>query len=263
MQRVWRARMTIATAKLVVMRQVLYRAEIAKSAQGPACPPIVQEILNDLAYVSPRDLDDYSYVADVSTLVYATTVFDTYLQDIIELLLFMHPAAVGRSQTVDFSQLLAAQSKTAVVEATIRTKVRALGFETFSERLAFLRRQFGLKIAISEGAAEQLKHFADVRNTIVHDQGYFDLRFTDDGKVGMVQRSCARHPTPATQADTKGAIRAYSTAAFVIATEVAASVLKTALPETLATAFTSLSTEATREPAGTNTEGTKGNGDVA
>ncbi|MDH4133894.1 MAG: hypothetical protein OEV31_03830 [Gammaproteobacteria bacterium] len=189
-------------------------------------PEELQSGLSLISRTKPKEYDAFRYVAPLSFLVYYVSLFDTFLQDTIEFLLCLHPNAIGDSH-VDFQDVLKAGTRDDVLNTAIRNKVREIGFLSFSERLQWLRKRFGLNIALTEKAQSELSHYANVRNTVVHDQGYFDFRIVDGNRVVVQQRGCPRHPTVITHDNVVSATNAFSDAVVLISQAVFEQVLKT------------------------------------
>ena len=62
------------------------------SVDGPVGAP-KHPVIDDLLSVSYQEFDSFRYVTDVSHLVYATTLLDTFLSDTTRFLLLLFPAA--------------------------------------------------------------------------------------------------------------------------------------------------------------------------
>jgi len=108
----------------------------------------------------------------------------------------------------------------------IKGKVKEVGFLSFAERLQWLHKRFNLQVSLPDEVRTTLLHYAEVRNTIVHDQGYFDFCLTGRGTVALRRRSCPHHPTPITNNDVRDAKRAFAWAVSAIAEAVFVQILK-------------------------------------
>jgi len=196
-------------------------------------PEVLTQVPDDLkaalqmVTISHDEYDAFVYVSNVSMLVYHTTLFDTFIQDTIEFLLCLHPQSI-RESAVSFDRVLKANSREELLNTAIKAKVRDLGFESFSERLRWLRKRFGVDCKLSEEASAEIAHFGDVRNSIVHDQGFFDFFIDGKGEVALQHRACSRHPTVVTRQDVSKARSAFTQAVVSIATAVMEQVLKEA-----------------------------------
>lgn len=198
----------------------------------PQVPPdVLTQMPDDLraafrmVTISHHEYDAFVYVSNVRFLVYQTTLFDTFIQDTIEVLLCLYPQSI-RESAVSFERVLKAGSREELVNAAIKAKVRDLGFESFSERLKWLQKRFGVDLKLSEEASAEIAHLSDVRDSIVHDQGFFDFFIDRNGDVALQHRACSRHPTVVTRQDVSKARSAFTQAVVSIATAVMEQILK-------------------------------------
>lgn len=223
------AKLVHAEARLAILAsvQVMGGPQTVPQKVGHLSNPA--DITRQLATVSKHGFEAYSYVTALTQLVYATTLFDTFLQDVIEFALFMHPRAVGDS-TILLSAVIEASGWATVINDAIRKKVRELGFLSFPERIKWLKTKFGLTPDISAEAMTQIAHYADLRNAVVHDQGFLEFGFTDNRKLALFQAKCPVHPTPVTIDQSNNALQAYNIAAVALTNSVYRELLKCAVP---------------------------------
>jgi hypothetical protein len=59
--------------------------------------------------MSYEEFDSFHYLTDISQLVHATALLDTYLSDTARFLLLLHPGALGMRQALDIHDVLAAR----------------------------------------------------------------------------------------------------------------------------------------------------------
>ena len=194
----------------------ILRSLIAIRTLNTASPPVstentdprLAEIVESLR-MRYSTFDSYGYVTTASLLVYATALFDTFLTDTTTFLFTLHPAALGANNTVSVHDLLNTASKFEAVNNAIRRRVRSLSFELFLERLRFLDRTFRLSLKISEQERAALTEFSSLRNTVVHDQGWYAIQLDSRGQVSVTQKTCPRHPTPVTTTQYQSALGIY------------------------------------------------------
>ena len=224
MLRLYRAKYIQAELKLAVASATLLAAEgRCKAATGPMDSP--EHLCGELASVEPKAIDAHRYVVDVSLFVYATALFDTFLQDTLEYLCLRFPGTLS-DLTIGIADLVAASDLPSLITTTVQARVKQLGLLTFSDRVKLLRKRFKLSISIPAEAVTALAHYSDVRNTIVHDQGFFDFTLSASRDVAVVQKACPMHPTLIRPEDFEGAIRAQTLAAKGIAEAVLRQVVK-------------------------------------
>jgi hypothetical protein len=188
-------------------------------------PEVLRKGLEEMASIQHYEYDAWAYVGRLSLLVYCTTLFDTFLQDTVEFLLCVHPGAIGDSD-VSFAKVLKAGSRGEILNVAVKAKVKEVGFLSFTERLQWLHKRFNLQVSLPDEVRTTLLHYAEVRNTIVHDQGYFDFCLTDRKTVALRRRSCPHHPTPVTSKDVRDAKRAFAWAVSAVAEAVFVQILK-------------------------------------
>ncbi len=72
-------------------------------------PPIggpFEQVLHNLHRIAYDSFDALNYVTDLSHLVYATTLLDTFLSDTTLFLLLLYPRSIGKNQQVPLSSIL-------------------------------------------------------------------------------------------------------------------------------------------------------------
>lgn len=221
--RFWKAASAMAGLKLALVE---FHRQKRSDVDDPA--------LEYLAAIPYASYDALVYVTNVSNLVYATTLFDTFLTDTTLFLLFCFPAAIGKNQQIPLSRLLEARTRNEAIADAANRKAREVSFLPFEGRVEFLRHAFGLAIELDEKTSEALRHYPSVRNNIVHDQGLVEIRLDEDGKLTSRQKACAYHPTEVTTEDIANAANAYDNVVLSVARSVFAQVLKAPEHEALA-----------------------------
>jgi hypothetical protein len=216
--RIWRAEAAFARLMLALVR---FHAEDRPGVDGPAAT--VLEHLDRIPYSS---YDALSYVTNVSHLVYATTLLDTFLSDTTLFLFLLNPQAIGKDQQISLRTLINARSRNEAITEAAVTRMREIGYLSFNSRIDFLRKRFGLNITLPADVVDALHHYPSIRNTAVHDQGIYELGLHDDGTISSRQKTCPQHPTKITGKDVQKAIEAYERVAQSVAGTVFAQVLK-------------------------------------
>lgn len=186
----------------------------------------VRKILDELARIREREFDSFVYVDRISQLVYATALFDTFLTDITRFLFLLHPRALGDNVSVSLGSLLAAESKGQAITAAVNKKTETFSYLSFLKRIEILNKTFGLCVELGDSVRESLKHYAGVRNTAIHDQGYFDMTVNDQGSLSAKCRACPLHPTPLDDKDWGKALNTHMTVAQLLYSQIATKVLK-------------------------------------
>jgi hypothetical protein len=182
--------------------------------------------LKELDAIPYSSYDSLRYVTDVSHLVYATTLLDTFLSDTTMFLFLLFPNAMGKNQQIPLRTLINAASRNDALTKAAAARARSIGYLAFDARIQFLRETFGLAIVLDPNSTEALVHYSSIRNTAVHDQGIFDLRLDDGGRVSFRQKSCPRHPTQIRSDDAMNAIKAYQRVVAAVAEAVITQALK-------------------------------------
>ncbi len=218
--RIWGAEAAFARLMCALTE---FRSSGRAGLDGPA-----SAVLQHLDRIPYSSYDALAYVTNVSHLVYATTLLDTFLSDTTLFLFLLIPHSMGKNQQVPLSTVIQAASKNEALTQAALARSREIGYLPFSGRLQFLRETFGLSLDIDAEAAQALDHYPSVRNTAVHDQGVFKLLLDDNGIVTSKQKTCPLHPTKVTGDDVHKAIHAYETVVRTVAASVFKQVLKQA-----------------------------------
>lgn len=192
-------------------------------------------VLQHLARVPANSMESLASVTNVSHLVYATTLFDAFLSETTQFLFLLLPYAMGEDQPVPLRALIDAASKSEAITHAALARTRETTYLPFAERIQFLRKTFGLEIALPAETADGLAHFSSVRDCAAHDQGTFPFRLDERGDVvskkkisGKVSRQDAAryHSTNIGRDDVRSALDSYEQAARAIAAAVFTQVLK-------------------------------------
>lgn len=199
-----------------------------RSLEGPVrqLPEPYQEVFTQLEKIPRSSYDALRYVTDLSLLVYATTLLDTFLLETTTFLLLLFPRSLGKTQQIPVSSLVSASSTSQLVSEAVSRKARELSFLPFVARVEYLRETFGLKYTLHDGDQTALAHFSSIRNAAVHDQGIYELALSDDGTIVCHTRRSAVRPTDISEHEVEAAVGSYRRVAGVIATAVMGQCLK-------------------------------------
>lgn len=168
------------------------------------------DVLDLIHAIDPRAYDNYDYVTNVTHLVYATTLLDTFLTDTTKFLLILFPRALGKNQSVSLHAVLGATSRSELVNQAVARKVREISYLPFLARIEYLRETFGLTISLNDTVVQQLEHYSTLRNVVVHDQGIWDSYLDVNDRLQVRAKTCPVHPTPVPSEELMPAIRAYT-----------------------------------------------------
>lgn len=188
---------------------------------GPAA-----EVLGHLDRIPYSSYDALAHVTNISHLVYATTILDTFLSDTTLFLFLFFPQSMGKNQQVPLRTVIEATSKNDTLTRAAMERSREISYLAFSDRIQFLRETYGLDIDIDEETSEALTHYPTVRNVVVHDQGIFKLFLDERGNVATQQKACSMHPTNVAGDDVYKAAKAYEKVIKAVAASVFNQVLK-------------------------------------
>jgi hypothetical protein len=176
-------------------------------------------------------LSSFRYVTLVGYLVYATTVFDSFLSDLTRLLLTCNPAVLGENCKVSIGVLASPEARTAVINKEISRKIRSLSYASFEERLDYIVRNFNVTLGAGPDLLENLRHYSELRNTAVHDQAIFGINFDDKQGVRLEGRQDPLKPTSVASEDVTQAVNTYLNAGVLTYQAVLRDVFKAAAPE--------------------------------
>ena len=148
----------------------------------------VAGVVEQLQKIRYRSYDAWTYVTNISHLVYGTTFIDTFLSDTTLFLFLLHPRSMGKNQQISLQMLLDASSRADALTRLALKRTREIGFLGFPDRIDMLRQTFGLDIAITGPDSEALAHYTSIRNSVIHDQGVFELVYDESGAVTTRQK---------------------------------------------------------------------------
>ena len=192
-------------------------------------------MLRHISRIPSNSTESLESVTNVSHLVYATTLFDTFLSETTQFLFLLLPHAMGEDQPVPLRALIDEASKSEAITHAALVRTRQTGYLPFVERIQFLRQTFGLEIALPAETADGLAHFSSTRDCAAHDHGTFSFRLDDQGNVvpkKKVSRKVSRqdaaryHSKKISRDDVRCAIDSYEQAARAVARAVFTQVLK-------------------------------------
>jgi hypothetical protein len=184
------------------------------------------EILKILDEMSCDEFDSLDYITDVSFLVYATSILDSFLSDTTLFLFLLHPASMGTNHQITLQLLIDASSKNEALTNVARKRAREISYKTFVDRIKFLEDTFSLKFNFDPGWMDSLIKYSSIRNEAVHDQGIYKLLLNEDDKIESQQKLCISLPIQLTIEEALDAVGVYSGITEEIIKSMMAQVLK-------------------------------------
>ena len=200
-----------------------YRERIAKTEpeDGPYA-----DILRPFEEVSLKQFWSAQYVHTISNLIYAASLFDTFLNESTIFLLLLIPEAIGKAYQVPIRSLIDGQSRSSILTEVAKQKARDISFKSFKERLGVLRDTFGIPIALTDDTIAALEHFSNLRNSAVHDQGFFALSLEEAGSIKHDLRTSPTFPSNIIPEDSDKAEKMFRFVALTVANDIFKGVLK-------------------------------------
>jgi hypothetical protein len=200
-------------------------------AMGPATDSDHGQVLGEPVPVPFREYDSFRYVGAFGHLIYATTLFDTFLTDTTRFMFLMFPGSIGKSQGATISDIVAAKSTTELLCGAVEKSVREVSYKSFLDRIAFLEQQFKMHVDVDAETHERIQYYSGVRNVLIHDQAFFDLSLGPTGEIEPAKRVSGTPLTPVSESDIEAALEAYDTVVRGLAHAVFRDVLKLPTPK--------------------------------
>jgi hypothetical protein len=185
-----------------------------------------ESVLAVIERIPNVSFESLRYVTNISHLVYATTLLDTFLTETTIFLFLLIPETMGKNQQVPLRMLIDAQSRNAALTQAAIARAREISYKSFEDRLEFLRNTFGLEIKLESNTERDLKHYSGIRNSAVHDQGVFELGLNDLGSITHRPKTCPTHPTPIPDNAPQNAAEAYRLICSIVAWDIFAQILR-------------------------------------
>lgn len=161
------------------------------------------------SYIKDDTINNFLYISNISRLIYAHSILDTYLTDTTKILLLMYPNLLAKDIDVSFSKILQASSKNMLINSVVSDKVRRISFDSIKDRIKFLNNHFSLNISISNELYKKLEYYNTLRNTLVHDNLLYKIEFDWRGKPSISLKKCVFHPESISQEDSNKALCTY------------------------------------------------------
>jgi hypothetical protein len=184
-----------------------------------------EDFASDLQRLTPEQMSLFTYVVDISLLAYVTTLLDTFLSETTKFLFLLNPGSVGDDISIPFRDVLAKKSRPQLIVDVVEKKTREVSYLPFIARIGFLRKRFGLRVALSDEVLAALEHYGTLRNTAIHDQGIFLQCLDENYRITLESQRCPMHPTPISSEDYSQAAAAFLTTAQAIHEAVVTQVL--------------------------------------
>ena len=102
--------------------------------------------------------------------VYAYSLFESYITDVLRDRLSKHPESIGAKKQVSYSEVFKAPSKEALVEALISKEIGDILYLPISGVLDCLRNRFGLRQLANDWDVI-IRQIALERNSLIHNNG--------------------------------------------------------------------------------------------
>jgi hypothetical protein len=188
---------------------------------------VLTEILAMFDNISLEQFWSAQYVNMISSLVYAASLFDTFLNESTIFLFLLIPDAIGKTYQVPLRSLVDAQStRGSILTEVAKQRAREISFKSFKDRLSFLRDTFGLPIALTGKTLQTLDHFTNLRNSAVHDQGFLALSLETSGCIKHGVRASPKFPSNILPKDSDKAERTFRFIALTVADDIFKHILK-------------------------------------
>jgi hypothetical protein len=216
--RVWEAEAAIAKLELALKE---FHTFDQSHLDGPA-----SVVLRQLARVPDKSLKSLEHVTNIAHLIYATTLFDTFLTETTQFLFLSIPRAMGADQQIPLSGLFDPSSRNAAITNAALERAREVGQLPFARRLQLVQETCAMKIVLPEAVWEAMNQFSSVGGSATHDpQGDIQLQLDDRGEIVIKAQSCPRHQPKISREDVRWAIESYEQAARAIAAAVFSQIL--------------------------------------
>jgi len=184
-------------------------------------------VLHHLARIPSNSMESLAYVTDVSYLMCATRLFDTFLSETTQFLFLMVPRAIGDTQPVPLRALFEASSRNEAITLAASARALEISHLPVVARIQFLREAFELDFAIPSDDLEGMVHIAHIGRCVLPDhRDSFHLRLDDRGEVVGKEKMSSPFPTKISRDNVRWAIDSYERSARSIAEAVFTQVLK-------------------------------------
>jgi hypothetical protein len=210
-----------AAGARLMLAHTLYRSQQLEITDSPFA-----SVFSVMEHIPRESFESLDYVTNVSHLVYATSLLDTFLTETTMFLFLLIPESMGKNQQVPLKTLIEAQSRSAAITLAAAVRAREISYKSFDDRIQFLRDAFGLAVVLDDECEKELQHYSGIRNSAVHDQGIFELRLDDTGQVTHHLKTCKIHPTQLTGKDPFDAAKVYEKVCNTVARAVFVQILK-------------------------------------
>lgn len=162
-----------------------------------------------------------------TTLVYGTTLFDSFLTDTARFLYLLHPLSVGKDVQVSLGELVNYGSLNEAIEAIANKKVFELGYKSFQDRIEVLKKRFKLSFSLTVDERKELIRITELRNNAIHNQSPFQIRLREAGRLEVETTGSVSHPTNIEENDLEKASNLYYGVMLRMVESVLRDVLKT------------------------------------
>lgn len=126
-------------------------------------------LLENFAKIAPETVNILDQEYSRSTVITAISLVDSFLADVLRLLLLKFPNAIPKERQVRVTEILSAPSHDELVSQLVEKYVREISYQSLSDRIGFLEAKFGVKGIDDAALLSRLFQHAELRNSLVHD----------------------------------------------------------------------------------------------
>jgi hypothetical protein len=183
-------------------------------------------VLDDIKIISEKSHETLEYVTNVSHLVYATSLLDTFLSDVTLFMFLLYPASMGINHKITLETLLNSSSRNDAITKIAEKRTREISYLPFVGRLEFLQKNLNLNIKIEPDILDSLAHYTLMRNVAVHDQRMCEIKLNDNGSIESQDKKESEYPIKITSEDTSKALDTYGIVGIEVSRVICTQVLK-------------------------------------
>jgi hypothetical protein len=216
--RIWEAE---AASSKLLRASSEFRASDQPSVEGAATGA-----LRYPAHILNNSLESLLYVTNISHLLYAATLFDSFLSETSQFLFLLIPRAMGESQPVPLRALTDPLCRNEAITAAAGARTREIATLSFVDRIHFLRKSFALEITVPTETWAGIALFSSVGDIAARDRGGFELQLDTRGEIVSKESSLSRSSTEVNRNDLRWVIESYELAARTISEAVFTQILK-------------------------------------
>src|SRR5262249_40513148 len=134
--------------------------------------------LEPLLKVNKEEIRQFNKTLDEASLVFQTTIFESFLNDITRIMIYGNLGKHLRGVSIDVGDLLG-HTKDEIIERQVEQKLRNIAYQELVARIDLLKDAFSLKFDFSSDERKLAKETSKARNDVVH--AALDWSITFDG----------------------------------------------------------------------------------